>query len=71
MQTFFYLNPFFVPYCGTSKNMTTKYTHYNTLVLIIHTTIQGVSKFDRQTFRADSRIKNKHKTLNTYGVKNA
>jgi hypothetical protein len=34
-------------------------------------TLQGVSKFDRQTFRADSTIKNKHKTLNTYGVKNA
>jgi hypothetical protein len=33
--------------------------------------IQGVSKFHRQTFRADSMIKNKHKTLNTYGVKNA
>jgi hypothetical protein len=33
--------------------------------------IQGVSEFDRQTFRADSMIKNKHKTLNTYGVKNA
>jgi hypothetical protein len=33
--------------------------------------IQGVSEFDRQTFRADSIIKNKHKTLNTYGVKNA
>jgi hypothetical protein len=33
--------------------------------------IQGVSELDRQTFRADSMIKNKHKTLNTYGVKNA
>jgi hypothetical protein len=33
--------------------------------------IQGVSEFDRQTFRADFMIKNKHKTLNTYGVKNA
>jgi hypothetical protein len=32
--------------------------------------IQCVSEFDRQTFRADSMIKNKHKTLNTYGVKN-
>jgi hypothetical protein len=27
--------------------------------------IQGVSEFDRQTFRADFTIKNKHKTLNT------
>jgi hypothetical protein len=33
--------------------------------------IQGVSEFDRQTCRADSMIKNKHKTLNTCGVKNA
>jgi hypothetical protein len=33
--------------------------------------IQGVSELDRQTFRADSMNKNKHKTLNTYGVKNA
>jgi hypothetical protein len=33
--------------------------------------IQGVSEFDRHTFRADSMIKNKHKTLNTYGLKNA
>jgi hypothetical protein len=33
--------------------------------------IQGVSEFDRETFRADSMIKNKHKILNTYGVKNA
>jgi hypothetical protein len=33
--------------------------------------IQGVSEFDRQTFRTDSTIKNKHKTLNAYGVKNA
>jgi hypothetical protein len=33
--------------------------------------IQGVSEFERQTFRADSMIKNKHNTLNTYGVKNA
>jgi Asp-tRNA(Asn)/Glu-tRNA(Gln) amidotransferase C subunit len=33
--------------------------------------IQGVSEFDRQTFRADSMIKNKHKTLNTYRAKNA
>jgi hypothetical protein len=33
--------------------------------------IQGVSEFDRQTFKADSMIKNKYKTLNTYGVKNA
>jgi hypothetical protein len=32
--------------------------------------IQGVSEFHRQTFRANSMIKNKHKTLNTYGVKN-
>jgi hypothetical protein len=32
--------------------------------------IQGVSEFDRQTFRADSTIKNQRKTLNTYGVKN-
>jgi hypothetical protein len=31
--------------------------------------IQGVSEFDRQTFKADSMIKNKYKTLNTYGVK--
>jgi hypothetical protein len=29
----------------------------------------GVSEFHRQTFRADSMIKNRHKTLNTYGVK--
>jgi DnaJ family protein A protein 3 len=33
--------------------------------------IQGVSEFHRQNFRADSVIKNKHKTLNTHGVKNA
>jgi hypothetical protein len=33
--------------------------------------IQGVSEFHRQTFRTDSMIKNKHKTINTYGVKNA
>jgi hypothetical protein len=33
--------------------------------------VQGVSEFDRQTFRVDSMIKNKHKTLNTYGVENA
>jgi hypothetical protein len=33
--------------------------------------IQGVSEFDRQTFMEDSIIKNKHKTLNTYGIKNA
>jgi hypothetical protein len=33
--------------------------------------IQGVAEFLRQTSRADSMIKNKHKTLNTYGVKNA
>jgi hypothetical protein len=33
--------------------------------------IQGVSEFHQQTFRADSMIKNKHKTLNTYRVKNA
>jgi hypothetical protein len=33
--------------------------------------IQGVSEFYRQTFRADSMIKNKHKTLNTHGIKNA
>jgi hypothetical protein len=39
------------------------------LYFFIH--IQGVSQFDRQTFRADSMIKNKHKTLNTYEVKNA
>jgi hypothetical protein len=32
--------------------------------------IQSVSEFDRQTFRANSMIKNKHKTLNSYGVKN-
>jgi hypothetical protein len=32
-------------------------------------TIQGVSEFDRQTFKADYMIQNKHKTLNTYGVK--
>jgi hypothetical protein len=31
----------------------------------------GVSEFHRQTFRANSMIKNKHKTLNTYGVKHA
>jgi hypothetical protein len=31
--------------------------------------IQGVSEFDRQTFRAGSTIKNKHKTLNTDGAK--
>jgi hypothetical protein len=35
-----------------------------------HLYIQAVPKFDRQTFREDSMIKNKHKTLNTYGVKN-
>jgi hypothetical protein len=28
--------------------------------------IQSVSEFDRQTFRANSMIKNKHKTLNRY-----
>jgi hypothetical protein len=33
--------------------------------------IQGVSEFHRETFRVDSVIKNKNKTLNTYGVKNA
>jgi hypothetical protein len=33
--------------------------------------IQGVSEFHRQTFRANSTIKNKHKTLNTYEAKNA
>jgi hypothetical protein len=33
--------------------------------------IQGVSEFDRQTFRAHSTVKIKHKTLNTCGVKNA
>jgi hypothetical protein len=33
--------------------------------------IQGVSEFDRQTFRVDAMIKNKHKTLNSDGVKNA
>jgi hypothetical protein len=33
--------------------------------------IQGVSEFHRQTFRVDSMIKNRHKILNTYGVKNA
>jgi hypothetical protein len=33
--------------------------------------IQGVSEFDRQTCRADSMVKNKHKTLNTHRVKNA
>jgi hypothetical protein len=32
--------------------------------------IQGVSEFHRQTFQADSMITNKHKTFNTYGVKN-
>jgi hypothetical protein len=31
--------------------------------------LQGVSEFDRQTFRTDSTIKNMHKTLNTDGVK--
>jgi hypothetical protein len=31
--------------------------------------IQGVSEFHRQIFRTDSIIKNRHKTLNTYGVK--
>jgi amino acid permease len=30
--------------------------------------IQRVSEFHRQTFRADSMIKNIHKTLNTYRV---
>jgi hypothetical protein len=30
-----------------------------------------LSEFHRQTFRADSMIKNKQKTLNIYGVKNA
>jgi hypothetical protein len=33
--------------------------------------IQDVSEFHRQAFRADSMIKNRHKTLNTYGIKNA
>jgi hypothetical protein len=37
----------------------------------IDVNIQGVSKFDRQSSRVDSMIKNKHKTLNTNGVKNA
>jgi hypothetical protein len=32
---------------------------------ICNVIIHGVSEFDRQTFRADSMIKNKHKTLNT------
>jgi hypothetical protein len=35
------------------------------------THLQGVSEFDQQTFRAHSTIKNKHKTFNTDGVKNA
>jgi hypothetical protein len=39
--------------------------------LPVYTYIQGVSEFDRQTFRVDSTIKNKHKTLNTSGVKNS
>jgi hypothetical protein len=39
--------------------------------MLVHLIIQGVSEFDRQTLSADSTIKNKHKTLNTYGVKNA
>jgi hypothetical protein len=34
---------------------------FNLLIIVI----QGVSEFHRQTFRVDSMIKNKHKTLNT------
>jgi hypothetical protein len=37
----------------------------------IDVSIQGESEFDLQTFRAHSMITNKHKTLNTNGVKNA
>jgi hypothetical protein len=40
-------------------------------VVVYKDIIQGVSEFDRQTFRAHSTIKNKHKTVYTYWVKNA
>jgi hypothetical protein len=42
-----------------NKNFSSPTIHF------LHVIIHGVSEFDRQTFRADSMIKNKHKTLNT------
>jgi hypothetical protein len=56
--------------CGEKKrgtNFVYQIINANKIVDII----QGVSEFHRQAFRADSMIKNRHKTLNTYGIKNA
>jgi hypothetical protein len=47
------------------------YLNVNYFGDFLNARIQGVSEFHRQTFRADSRVKNRHKLLNTYGVKNA